>query len=888
MGVGGKKKLLQEICAALEGNVYVLSECPYLLHSCLRSTCKGVQGAVNPDGVITTWMECTYFPYPGYKFPHDIKCFALSPDKKILAGGRQRCLVLFDACTLEKVEGHLVLKVRDGHIRHLEFSPDGKFVFFGRLDEWFSVDQECIMEFPQFAKNRKFYEWGSLFHDGRYIVVKDGPLKRGYHNDVCVVNMFCRWAAQELDQMQDSDIVSWCDPDKLDRGLLVSRGFDLKSVKDLCEVLKRKQDVRWCSRLEENIRYYQSRAEDSDKLSCRQCYEFEQRYQKTTLALVRQRVIDLYHVLFKYQIWNMESGRPALEEAFSPGVSLSPFSFLCHLITPLEWREKMFSYIDKAPSFYSVALINALYYLSNERDVIDFDYLIPDSFKLDPFFVANAPVEFQNLPTYTREARVSLALDRKWIAVRNLDRKVSLFRKRNHRENFDYGKPIHVIKDVEHFAFVEDSSVFLYYTKDKLLHALRLQTGTKLFSASGLSPFFHPLKQVGYLFGFAQGKEVIEFLILFQSSKSSFRTTFISSGTILSVVFRGIWKGVDDLVSFAHVKNFVFSQDSNLVAIHQGTSIGVIDCGKFLYSLCGDHREYDESYLAFSTDSTLLLYCIQNSIDNPRFYVWDVQNRVFSASFYSLSRLLSIDCCCLSSDNVKLVICGGFSIEIWEYGAPACRLITRVETNVSVYSEVDKFSYCTVSPEHNLLACCITDRIVLYTLNTPTDQFIGPLPRAHLGKIEFCQFLKGNRYLISYGVDGTVFLWDLQEWRPIAFAKLTQGRENIVSLCVTHVEDEVVCLTSDGRYCVLNLCGLEHTIPSTLPAPKVKSTGKMIQEARGQMGEQHGLTVQSAQYSHRKDTSEDLDVDTLIEEMNLTCMEDSEDSDYGDDRDVRD
>ena len=558
----------------------------------------------------------------------------------------------------------------------MEFSPDGKFVFFGRLDNWVSVDQGCVKEFPQFANSCRLYEWGSLFLDGRYIVVKDDLLQRGNHDHVCVVNVFCSWAAQELDQMQDSDIVSWCDPDKLDRGLLVSRGFDLKSVKDLCEVLKRKQDVRWCSRLEENIRYYQSRAEHSYNLCCPQCCELEQGYQNTTLALVRQRVIKLYHVIFQYQIWNMESGRPALEEAFSSGVPLSLFSFLCHLITPLEWRERMFSYIDKAPSFYSVALINALYYLSDKIDVIDFNYLIPDPFKLDPFFITNTPVEFQNRPTNTRERRVSLALDRKWIAVRNRYGKVSLFEKRNHLENFDYGKSVYVIRNVEHFAFVEDSSVFLYYTDDKLLHALRLQTGTKLFSASGLSPFFHPLKQVGYLFGFAEGKEGIEFLkylprslcrlILLQSSKLLLAATFISAVTIVNARFRLIWTTADDVVSFAHMKNFVFSQDSNLIAIHQGTRICIFDCGKFLYSLCEAHRECDVSYLAFSPDSTLLLYCIQNSIDNPRFHVWDVQNRVFSASFDSPSRLLSIDCCCLSSHNAKLVICGGVSIEIWE------------------------------------------------------------------------------------------------------------------------------------------------------------------------------------------------------------------------------
>ena len=201
------------------------------------------------------------------------------------------------------------------------------------------------------------------------------------------------------------------------------------------------------------------------------------------------------------------------------------------------------------------------------------------------------------------------------------------------------------------------------------------------------------------------------------------------------------------------------------------------------------------------------------------------------------------------------------------------------------YSEVDKFTCCTVSPEHNLLACCITDRIVLCPLNTSTDQFIRQLPRAHLGKIEFCQFLEGNRYLISYGVDGTVFLWDLMEWRPVAFAKVVEERESIVSLYVSHEKDEVVCLTSVGRLIVINLCGLKHMMLSTLPTPEVKSRqSRMIEETRGLIGEQHGFSVKSAQYSERMDNSDDLDVAEFIEEIDfMLCSEDSEDGDDGDD-----
>ena len=72
------------------------------------------------------------------------------------------------------------------------------------------------------------------------------------------------------------------------------------------------------------------------------------------------------------------------------------------------------------------------------------------------------------------------------------------------------------------------------------------------------------------------------------------------------------------------------------------------------------------------------------------------------------------------------------------------------------------------------------------------------LPRGHFGRIEFCQFLNGRRYLISYGVDCTVLLWDLGEWKAAAYTIVAQGRESILGMAVCPSEDRVVCLTAFG------------------------------------------------------------------------------------------
>ena len=132
-----EREILQKICLALERNVHVLQGSPHLLHSCLRNSPKEVQENIvtPPDVDESTWMELENLPYPACEILCDMSCCALSPDKKLLAGGKGNSITLFDAYSLVKVSGPVEVIENDDDIKHLEFSPDGKFVFFGRLDK---------------------------------------------------------------------------------------------------------------------------------------------------------------------------------------------------------------------------------------------------------------------------------------------------------------------------------------------------------------------------------------------------------------------------------------------------------------------------------------------------------------------------------------------------------------------------------------------------------------------------------------------------------------------------------------------------------------------------------------------------------------------------------
>ena len=149
--------------------------------------------------------------------------------------------------------------------------------------------------------------------------------------------------------------------------------------------------------------------------------------------------------------------------------------------------------------------------------------------------------------------------------------------------------------------------------------------------------------------------------------------------------------------------------------------------------------------------------------------------------------------------------------------------------------------------------------------------------RGHLGKIEFCRFLKVNRYLISYAIDGMVFLWDISESKAIGFVRIGQGEEKIVSMAVSPEEDKAICFSSADRVCVLNLRNLKCDLSSkflTVPPKGMIDTSLL----RLQLGEEIPSRANVLNSSYEDDMSDAPD----LEERFLLTADDflvSEDSD---------
>ena len=118
----------------------------------------------------------------------------------------------------------------------------------------------------------------------------------------------------------------------------------------------------------------------------------------------------------------------------------------------------------------------------------------------------------------------------------------------------------------------------------------------------------------------------------------------------------------------------------------------------------------------------------------------------------------------------------------------------------------ETFSYCSVSSNSKWLACCITNTIVIFRLDTLTER--RQVPHGHSARVEYCRFLKGDSYLISYGLDNIVFLFDLSEWETISYVRIEYEKEYILSMAVSPNEDNAVCFASSGRLNLIKLSGL--------------------------------------------------------------------------------
>ena len=490
-----------------------------------------------------------------------------------------------------------------------------------------------------------------------------------------------------------------------------------------------------------------------------------------------------------------------------------------------------------------------------------------------------------------------------WVAkrlVKDAETVVCLFRvthpyyQQQHSNNPEY-----VIKEVAQFGFTNDHSFFVYLSVHTSLHALSLQSGTILQSVSGVSPlFFTSEGHVGYHFqADDEGKTLFledfpcDFLkhFLIPSVKIPMQANFVSDDTFLVLCTDSSvlsFQAAGDLCTktiFAeppldsgllgpwHVEKCAFSSDGKLIAAHHGKMITLHDtigsdkCS-FPCSVFKDNHKFSVLQLTFSGDSALLLYCIRNC----PFVVWDVRRKEKLASF-DPPGLVSEDFCCFFTVDNKIVFSTELHIEIWDPATITSKASTRLDVDV-LYSKADIITYCTVSRNNDLLACCVVDRILLYSLNSHANpQLVLKLPRAHLGKIEFCRFLNGKRYIISYGIDGAVFLWDVLERKAISFIRFPVEGENISFMTVSPKEDKVVGCTSFGRFFQITLNGLNAEISSF----QLKPQGMMM------MG-RNASTVTGAVCSYVEQIAEETDTSKILEEMSYMYSSDqSEDGDGG-------
>ena len=1114
-----QRNVLQEISLTLEGDFHVLVECPHLLRSCLRNTLDGVGEIFSIPQVSAPCLEWNICNILSAETLSHCNCFATTSDNKTLAGAKGRSLFLFDASTLEalggpfEVSGDMIQE-----IKCLEFSPDDKFVFFGRLDKWFSVGRGCVKDFPQFSENPGLHDWGRFSSDGQHIVVK-----RNHFSDLpeicemkrCIEDLLSLWALKEIDGGPDEE---WtCSFRQLPQmvagfytmgietySLLRRLGINLMS----CKVnVMHGSNYRSC--------YFCDQLKDLTDLS-----------KESSLAPLRQLVIKLYRWIFRCQVWNLETGRPLLQDVFNQCAQLNPFTYFCHVTSAFDnWGKEIgCAGVDQVMSVCNIAVVTAIdtffrlrvdwskrtYVRLSERDMewlrecleewmrekkrsFKYFFLFPvlecsskctamrewvfkgtheemlgqkDSgeeekltemvrrslesvWKFDLHgeeerelreMVERRMVEVWHLIEVLYEAekrleedwklkddlhgeevrersemvkkkltevwelmkvlygeeereriemvekRLEARLEEGWMLMEDLHggeewersemverrmlmedsqgeeeweqiemvekrleevwmlmnsfhlekkwtlrKKVSGMLKKGVSLLLDWLRPglwqliwkwtfqldlelfcdsfkrdvflnfpkgfldfvgddishclsprkmwmvnsremgeIHLLRtgfqeqdscdyssekqeyritQVKYLTFTYDDLYVVYLSHTGLLRALSLQTGTVFTSVSGRNCYYFTReRRVGYLFRSGTEERAIFLSSLLNPCKffsvlpgqdgevgEMTAAIFSSSDTVKSISSESLitsWRLLDDnlVLSFKpfsesssvgsrsqviKIQNCVFSTDGKLLAFQQHTQIRQCLVEEFEKSQCIVF-EADSSFtdlcLAFSSDGVFLLFSIQDNFKGHLFYVWDVQGKVLSKSFSSLS-LLSIDSFCLSSDNRNLVLCGGeYEIEIWQFSLYPRHLRETICVERS-FNPV-KFSHCAFSQDSELLVCCLANVIFVHSLQVADIHSSKRVLRGHLGKIEFCKFLKRNRYLISYAVDGMVFLWDISESKAIGFARIAKGREKIVCMAVSPDEDRAVCFISPSRVCVLHFCNLKFALPA--------------------------------------------------------------------------
>ena len=880
---GKNKKTLNEIISVLKRDKFVVVGCPELLSSCLGNASKQTQEMIMRNKVPDVWMKqegIINVVFSTCAILQDMQCCVFSHDKKLFAGGKEGCIFLYDASTFQRVLGPV--KVMDNeNLSHLEFSPDDQLVFYGKLDMWFSVQEKCIVRITQFSGNSKCYKWGSFIYDSRYIAVtrKEHHFERVHL--IFLVQVFYIWFLQELGLEEHNTHKFQFPLDKIECESEESfeESFESLFFRLHCENTRYSVNMihyiyktyKMCLQQEKPLHCPNTSCD-----FCAKCGEFMR--SKTT---GRDCIVRLYADIFAYQVWNVQTGRPVIEELFSS--QLKPFFLLWHLFPALNDTIR-----DIGVTLVDVALLNAVYYgskINTFESFIDEFLALPSTLKMEgvahdkdtqmDVLITNLPVECYN---HILNCANVVSKNGKWLAMKD-GIETKLFKKVNESESFlkNQQDVFYGIRKGYSCCFTDDSSVFVYITHLNL-YAYSLETGTRLRSISGIYPVFCPSEEgqdIGYIFGDVK-KRIIVFLrdlpekfLLNCMSNMTFKpcdVTFTSSDTLLFLcpatmfTLRELGHGILawtcdvrmlDYWQKIYVKKCIFSHDGKLIALHQSCEILLFNnVGEFLCSVfkVTEECEHTVSGLTFSADDSLLLFCIEKSKDGQSFYVWEINNKVLTGPIVlPVPHTMHVDCSCFSSNNAKLYFCNATSVLILEYPSEVVSCSIQIPNFNAGASDI--CSQCTVSSDNKLLVCCIANEILIYPLNGP-DTFWN-VPTNHSGKIEYCEFLKGNRYLISYGIDGLLFLFDLFEWKSVSYAR----QESIIRMAVSPDEDKVVCLGSSAQFSIINLHGLKGDLPSNFQLP---SNFSLPERNHKQQGRQ--ITAPPVQVEFEEDFFDEYDL----------------------------
>ena len=292
-----KRNVLTAIYHVLNDQVSLM-KCPNLLLFCIHSSSNVVRESVwsTPCQLNETFIDGVG------------RSFALSSDKKKAVGIlRDQSLFFADAATLELVRGPFEISWNIIHvITWIDFSPDERFVFFGRLDKWFSVEQECVVDLPVFSGISTIYNEGfCLESETRYfrVVSYDNPGFEYFpcQDKCCIADLLAMWALLEIDVDMNAMTFTY---EKLADAISKTKIPLGKLTTNLLESLGVDPEL-----------YKANESSNSYNPSCCCCLaltDLTRPHTDSSITAVCQYVLEFYPYLFENQLWNFYTGKPFL------------------------------------------------------------------------------------------------------------------------------------------------------------------------------------------------------------------------------------------------------------------------------------------------------------------------------------------------------------------------------------------------------------------------------------------------------------------------------------------------------------------------------------------------------------------------------------------------